>query len=218
MWIIIEILIVILFFYFINKWLKIITIIPYKKLYQVEVRKNNLVYKIGAKKAYTGYVVQNYRDGKPMVQEKFEKGLKNEQQLYFFEDGKIQRIETYQKGQLHGEYKIYYSTGNLKLERLYHYGISSGELRKYYSNGAIKLRAPFVNGLLYGTVGSFNENGELIMKVEFRNGEPLGSPLLCNFGSFRSVTITLSGKIFISFTKSSIILLSIFSLNLFFRL
>ena len=120
MWIIIEILIVILFFYFINKWLKIITIIPYKKLYQVEVRKNNLVYKIGAKKAYTGYVVQNYRDGKPMVQEKFEKGLKNEQQLYFFEDGKIQRIETYQKGQLHGEYKIYYSTGNLKLERLYH--------------------------------------------------------------------------------------------------
>lgn len=173
MWIIIEILIVILFFYFINKWLKIITIIPYKKLYQVEVRKNNLVYKIGAKKAYTGYVVQNYRDGKPMVQEKFEKGLKNEQQLYFFEDGKIQRIETYQKGQLHGEYKIYYPSGNLKLERLYHYGIPSGELRKYYSNGAIKLRAPFVNGVLYGTVGSFNENGELIMKVEFRNGEPL---------------------------------------------
>lgn len=173
MWIIIDILIVILLFYLINKWLKIITITPYKKLYQVEVRENNLVYRIGAKKAYTGYVVQYYKNGKIMVQEKFEKGLKNEQQLYFYEDGKIQRIETYKKGQLHGEYKIYYPTGNLELERLYYYGSPSGKLIKYHKNGAIKLRASFVNGLLYGTVGSYNENRELIMKVEFRNGEPL---------------------------------------------
>ena len=54
--------------------------------------------------------------------------------------------------------------------------------------------------------------------LKLLQGVVLGSPLLCKFGSFRSVTITLSGKIFISFTKSSIILLSIFSLNLFFRL
>ena len=164
MWIIIDILITILLFYLINKWLKIITITPYKKLYQVEVRENNLVYRIGAKKAYTGYVVQYYKNGK---------GLKNEQQLYFYEDGKIQRIETYKKGQLHGEYKIYYPTGNLELERLYYYGSPNGKLIKYHKNGAIKLRASFVNGLLYGTVGSYNENRELIMKVEFRNGEPL---------------------------------------------
>ena len=76
MWIIIDILIVILLFYLINKWLKIITITPYKKLYQVEVRENNLVYRIGAKKAYTGYVVQIIRMEKLWYKKNLKKVLK----------------------------------------------------------------------------------------------------------------------------------------------
>ena len=109
------------------------------------------------------------KDGKLIRIRNYQNGLRDGEQIDYFEDGSIEFREFYTLGSPSGIWEEYYENHNLKSkgERCGDYDCKTGVWIEYYENGNLKNKRNYVNGELSGPFEEFWENGQLRVAGEY---------------------------------------------------
>jgi len=109
-------------------------------------RINGLWTKKGEKTAYTGKIIE------------------------YFKNGKVKSTGEFKNGLIHGLRTVYYENGNKDFERNYINGIENGASIEYYPNGQVRQEVYFKNGREDGIGKLFYENGQVQAILTHSNG------------------------------------------------
>jgi len=124
-----------------------------------EVSRTNLVLTggrlvlIGHTNAFSGRMIEHYRDG----------SLRSRSEVL--------------NGLLHGLSEGWHTNGQLQVSEHFRQGVSDGVRTKWYANGTKQSEANIVRGKLNGTYRKWHENGALSEQIQFVVDRPEGISL-----------------------------------------
>ncbi len=137
----------------------------------VDVSKTKKIIKEGVElttfegKPFTGFVTENYPNGKPKTWITMKDGLANGQWQEWLENGKLRYNAYWKDGKGHGLWQYFHDNGILKYEETYIMDIPDGISRAYYDNRQLKDDFFWLQGKKQGVWTSYSETG-ILLKIE----------------------------------------------------
>ena len=125
-------------------------------------------------KPFTGFVTENYPNGKPKTWITKKDGLSNGQWQEWLENGKLRYNAYWKDGKGHGLWQYFHDNGILKYEESYIMDIPDGISRAYYDNGQLKDDFFWLQGKKQGVWTSYSETG-VVLKTEIYDDNKLVS-------------------------------------------
>jgi antitoxin component YwqK of YwqJK toxin-antitoxin module len=125
-------------------------------------------------KPLTGFLSENYPNGKPKTWITMKDGLANEQWQEWLENGKLRYNAYWKDGKGHGLWQYFHDNGILKYEESYIMDIPNGISRAYYDNGQLKDDFFWLQGKKQGVWTSYSETG-VLLKTEIYEDNKLVS-------------------------------------------
>lgn len=116
-------------------------------------------------KPFTGFLIENYPNGKPKTWKTIKDGLADGQWQEWLENGKLRYNAYWKEGKGHGLWQYFHDNGVLKYEESYIMDISNGISRSYYENGQLKDDFYWFQGKKQGVWTSYSETG-IVLKIE----------------------------------------------------
>lgn len=116
-------------------------------------------------KAFTGFVTENYPNGKPKSWITMKDGIANGQWQEWLENGKLRYNSYWKDGKGHGLWQYFHDNGKLRYEESYILDIPDGISRAYYDNGQLKDDFFWLQGKKQGVWTSYSETG-IVLKTE----------------------------------------------------
>jgi antitoxin component YwqK of YwqJK toxin-antitoxin module len=116
-------------------------------------------------KPFSGFVTENYLNGKPKTWITMKDGLANGQWQEWLENGKLRYNAYWKDGKGHGLWQYFHDNGMIKYEESYIMDIPNGISRQYYDNGQLKADFFWLQGKKQGVWTSYSETG-VVLKTE----------------------------------------------------
>jgi antitoxin component YwqK of YwqJK toxin-antitoxin module len=135
---------------------------------------NNVELTIFEGKPYTGYLIENYPNGKPKTWITIKNGIANGQWQEWLENGKLRYNSYWKDGKGHGLWQYFHDNGKLRYEESYIMDIPDGISRSYYDNGQLKDDFFWLQGKKQGVWTSYSEMG-ILLKTEIYEDNKLVS-------------------------------------------
>jgi antitoxin component YwqK of YwqJK toxin-antitoxin module len=123
-------------------------------------------------KPFTGFVTENFPNGKPKTWITMKDGLANGQWQEWLENGKLRYNAYWKDGKGHGLWQYYHDNGILKYEESYILDTPTGISRAYYDNGQLKDDFFWLQGKKQGVWTSYSETG-VVLKTEIYDDNKL---------------------------------------------
>ena len=125
-------------------------------------------------KPYTGFLIENYPNGKPKTWITVKNGIANGQWQEWSENGKLRYNSYWKDGKGHGLWQYFHDNGTLRYEESYILDIPDGISRSYYNNGQLKDDFFWLQGKKQGVWTSYSETG-ILLKTEIYEDNKLVS-------------------------------------------
>lgn len=125
-------------------------------------------------KPYTGYLIENYPNGKPKTWITVKNGIANGHWQEWSENGKLRYNSYWKDGKGHGLWQYFHDNGKLRYEESYIMDIPDGISRAYYDNGQLKDDFLWLQGKKQGVWTYYSETG-IILKTEIYDDNKLVS-------------------------------------------
>ncbi len=125
-------------------------------------------------KPFTGFITENYKNGKPKSWKTIKDGITNGQWQEWLENGKLRYNAYWKEGKGHGLWQYFHDNGTLKYEESYLMDIPNGISRAYYNNGQLKDDFFWLQGKKQGVWTSYAESG-VVLKIEIYDDNKLVS-------------------------------------------
>ncbi len=144
----------------------------------VDVSKTQKITKNGVEvinfqgKPLSGFLIENYLNGKPKSWITLHDGITNGLWQEWYENGKLKFNAYWLDGKGHGPWEYYHDNGVLRQEEFYNLDIPIGIFRVFYDNGQLKEKTSWLNGMRHGIWNYYNEVGALL-KTEIYNDNKL---------------------------------------------
>jgi antitoxin component YwqK of YwqJK toxin-antitoxin module len=116
-------------------------------------------------KPFTGFVTENYPNGKPKTWITMKDGLANGQWQEWLENGNLRYNSYWKDNKGHGLWQYFHDNGKLRYEESYILDIPTGISRAYYDNGQLKDDFFWLQGKKQGVWTSYSEAG-VVVKTE----------------------------------------------------
>jgi antitoxin component YwqK of YwqJK toxin-antitoxin module len=116
----------------------------------LELRDDQRLYELGAKKPFNGLLVEN-----------------------FSEEQRKMEIEIHD-GKAHGHSRGWYDNGQLEVDESFVHGVSNGRRTRWHANGKKRSEADIVDGEIQGDYLEWHENGAKAVEMTMKNGQPEG--------------------------------------------
>lgn len=134
----------------------------------IDVSKSKKIAKDGIElttfegKSFTGFLTENYPNGKPKSWTSMKDGLPDGLWQEWYENGHLKFNANWLNGKGHGLWEYYHENGILRQEEFYNLDIPIGIFRVFYTNGQLKTKTSWLNGKKYGVWTYYSEYGILI--------------------------------------------------------
>ena len=144
----------------------------------VDISKTKTITKDGVEliafegKPFTGFVTENYPNGKPKLWKTIKDGITNGQWQEWLESGKLRYNAYWKDGKGHGLWQYFHDNGVLRYEEAYIMDIPNGISRAYYDNGQLKDDFFWLQGKKQGIWTSYSETG-IVLKIEVYEDDKL---------------------------------------------
>ena len=123
-------------------------------------------------KPFTGFVIENYPNGKPKLWKTIKDGITNGQWQEWLENGNLRYNAYWKDGKGHGLWQYFHDNGKLKYEESYIMDIPNGISRQYYDNGQLKADFFWLQGKKQGIWTYYTETG-VLLKTEIYDDDKL---------------------------------------------
>ena len=121
---------------------------------------------------FTGFVIENYPNGKPKTWITKKNGLSNGQWQEWLENGRLRYNAYWKDGKGHGLWQYFHDNGILKYEESYIMDIPDGISRAYHDNGQLNDGFFWLQGKKQGVWTSYTETG-VVLKTEIYDDNKL---------------------------------------------
>lgn len=130
---------------------------------------NDIFYKQGSIKPFTGQCYVTYEDGKSIRETiKFEKGISNGKAVSYYKSGVVKRTGDYVNGKMNGIWEQWYANGVKEFEVRYSNDSMSGNYKLWHNNGQLKEEGNIKNNKRKGLWKFYNETGTLVMEKQYQ--------------------------------------------------
>jgi antitoxin component YwqK of YwqJK toxin-antitoxin module len=127
-----------------------------------KINKDGIELIIFEGKPLTGFVTENYPNGKPKSWITLTDGMANGLWQEWYENGRLKYNAFWLAGKGHGLWEYYHENGVLRQEEYYNRDVPIGIFREFYENGQLKSKTNWLNGAKQGSWTYFNEAGVLL--------------------------------------------------------
>lgn len=147
----------------------------------VDVAKTQKTVKTGSEitifeaKPLTGYLTENYPNGKQKSWITMKEGFANGLWQEWYENGQLKYSAFWLDGKGHGSWKYFHENGRLRQDDFYDMDIPIGLFFVYYDNGQLKSKGGYLKGKKQGIWEYHNENGTLQKLENYNDGKLIGN-------------------------------------------
>ncbi len=127
-----------------------------------KITKDGIEVTIFQEKPFTGYLTENYPNGKPKTWKTMKNGMAEGLWQEWLENGKLRYNAHWKEGKGHGLWQYFHDNGTLKYEEAYLMDIPNGISRAYYNNGRLMNDNFWLNGKKQGVWSAYSETGILV--------------------------------------------------------
>jgi len=131
--------------------------------------KNNLLYKNGSDKPFTGRERALVK-GK-IIEYDVKDGLKHGEFKLYFKNGNIEMQGQIDSNRNVGKWQYFYEDGNIESEGNFDFDKPNGKWDWYYPDGTKREEGNYNNGIQVGTWFEFDSTGKVISEHDYERGE-----------------------------------------------
>lgn len=133
------------------------------------VLKNDLLYKLGSDKPFTGRERALVRD--KIIEYDVKDGLKHGEFKLYFENGNIEMQGRIDSNRNVGKWQYFYQDGNIESEGNFNFDKPDGRWVWYYPDGTRREEGNYNNGVQVGVWYQFDSTGTVINDRDYKIGE-----------------------------------------------
>ncbi len=140
-----------------------------------KIKKDGIEVTAFKNKPFTGFLIENYANGKPKTWITMKDGLANGSWQEWLENGNLRYDANWKDGKAQGLWKYFHDNGKLRYEEAYIMDIANGISRAYFNSGTLQHDFFFLQGKKHGTWSYYSETGILLKQELYENGEMIST-------------------------------------------
>lgn len=137
-----------------------------------KIKQNGIEITTFEGKPLTGFLTENYPNGKPKSWITIKDGIANGLWQEWLENGHLRYNAYWKDGKGHGLWQYFHDNGVLKYEESYILDINNGISRAYFNSGKLQHDFFYLNGKKEGIWSYYSETG-ILLKTEIYENDKL---------------------------------------------